>query len=1311
MIMKALYKTDGEWVQLSGKFTLANTPSVLNAYVEVANDYGETRSFYIDDFALTYLGPVDGPLPVQTDIPKLEEVFKDYFDIGAAVEPAQLEDTHKDLLLRHYGSIVAENSMKPDSISKSADSTQWNFTAADQIANFARDHQLKLRFHTLLWHQQGAEWMLKDDKGNYFAPTPENKETALQRLRDYIRIVVPRYADIASSYDVVNEVIDEGRPDGMRDSQWYRLTGDDFIRTAFTETRNVLDHLRDFKADASDAAVANALGAKLYINDYSTHDPKKRDFLFNLVTRLKADGVPIDGVGHQTHINLTGPSIQQISDSIRKFGQAGFDNQITELDVSVYTNNTDAYETVPQDLLDKQGYRYKELFEALKKLDDEGRTAANPGGWISNVTLWGVADDHTWLTNRPITRQDAPFPFDKRLQAKPAYWGMVDPTKLTVIAKTGSSYRGKPKAGAADPAWSLVPAVKTETIGTLGAELKTMWDDHNLYVRVAVKDASASGDDRVELFLNDGGARKITIARGADGATETDDGYVATAVIPLSGNGVLGRQLPFDVRVTDSGVNDGSEQGRNGAIVSWSDPRNAQDQDVSGYGRLTFVAAPTWAEAAKGTPTIDAEMDDVWEKAGELTTGVWVLGTSGATAKFRTLWDEGHLYIYAVVADPLLSDKSANAYEQDSIEIFVDQNNGKTESYEDDDGQYRINFKNVKTVGGHATADNFRSATRIVDGGYVVEAAIDLDKIAPREGALIGFDLQVNDDGGGDGKRTSVAIWADPSGASYMNTSKLGTLRLVRELTPPVEPEPEAPAAPTGLAASALGSDSIRLSWEGDEDAAVTYSVYRAAMEAGPFEKITSSNVSASTYTDTGLTAATTYYYLVKAERDGLVSEASAVTRATTDAASGGGDGGDGGDGGVTPPVTPPATTPPASGGPKIETKDGQVRIVPTVEVVQGKAKATLSASDLTQALGLANANAQGQKRVVLKLPAVAGAVSYELQLPAALLRDAGAAVFALRTPIGIVELPSDMLASTNPGGAENVTIRLMPGSGDGLDAAVRAQIGERPILHMDVLAGDRVLDWNSPAAPVTVAIPYTPTAAELSRPDRILIWYLDEAGQATPIPNARYDAASGAVRFRTSHFSAYAVAFATKTFGDLKTVPWAQEAIELMASRGIVKGTSDTTFSPSAPIRRADFLALLVRALELKGTNGSGDMFADVKTTDYYYDEVKTAKELGIASGAGDNRFLPTGSIAREDMMVLTALALRAAGQPLPEGGDALGAFADASSVAGYARDSAAALAAAGIVRGGGGKLSPKAQLTRAEAAVLLASVWQLSR
>lgn len=191
-----------------------------------------------------------------------------------------------------------------------------------------------------------------------------------QRLGPAERHLAGRYKDDVYAWDVVNEVIDPAQPDCMRRSTWFTITGMDYITTAFRVAREVA-----------------APTAKLFINDYSTTDATKRTCLYNLVRDLRAQGVPIDGVGHQMHINIESPSATAIEQIIQLFEALGVDQQITEMDVSEYTNGTDTYTTVPQEILIKQGYRYKEVFDVFKRHK----------GHISSVTLWGMANDHTWL--------------------------------------------------------------------------------------------------------------------------------------------------------------------------------------------------------------------------------------------------------------------------------------------------------------------------------------------------------------------------------------------------------------------------------------------------------------------------------------------------------------------------------------------------------------------------------------------------------------------------------------------------------------------------------------------------------------------------------------------------------------------------------------------------------------------------------------------------------------------------------------------------------------------------------------------------
>ncbi|WP_082651251.1 glycosyl hydrolase family 8 [Paenibacillus etheri] len=163
----------------------------------------------------------------------------------------------------------------------------------------------------------------------------------------------------------------------------------------------------------------------------------------------------------------------------------------------------------------------------------------------------------------------------------------------------------------------------------------------------------------------------------------------------------------------------------------------------------------------------------------------------------------------------------------------------------------------------------------------------------------------------------------------------------------------------------------------------------------------------------------------------------------------------------------------------------------------------------------------------------------------------------------------------------------------------------------------------------------------------------------------------------------------------------WAKEAIEALAAKGIVQGTSSTFFEPGAKMKRADFILILVRAFDLKA--GFEVSFADADQDAYYYEALGIAKQLGIASGVGGNRFNPGAEISRQDMMVFIVRALQKSGKLADASSISdLGKFADASKVADYAVKAAAVLVREGIVLGDGKLLHPTGAATRAETAVL---------
>ncbi|MBE6911610.1 MAG: hypothetical protein E7473_03705 [Ruminococcaceae bacterium] len=173
--------------------------------------------------------------------------------------------------------------------------------------------------------------------------------------------------------------------------------------------------------------------------------------------------------------------------------------------------------------------------------------------------------------------------------------------------------------------------------------------------------------------------------------------------------------------------------------------------------------------------------------------------------------------------------------------------------------------------------------------------------------------------------------------------------------------------------------------------------------------------------------------------------------------------------------------------------------------------------------------------------------------------------------------------------------------------------------------------------------------------------------------------------------------------FMDLGAHVWAVDAINALADKGIIKGTSKTTFSPGNNITRADFAILLVRAFGLSSENTEN--FADVLPTDYFADELAIARNSGIINGIGDNKFSPRNTITRQDMMVIVYRSLKSVGA-IHESPVNTPEYPDYADVSDYAKEAVAALIGAGIVNGKNGKIAPDDNATRAEVAVLIKRV-----
>lgn len=334
------------------------------------------------------------------DVKGLKEYYKDYFDIGVAVSPAALKTDEKDLILHHFNSLTAENAMKMGPIHP--EPFKYNWTGGDSIAAFARRHNLKLRGHTLTWHSQSPKWFFTDSSG-----ARVSKEELFKRMKDHITTVVTRYKDVVYAWDVVNEVISDDPKEFYRNSEFYIITGEEYIAKAF---------------EFAHQADPNAL---LFYNDYNEINPTKREKIFKMIKDLRSKGVPVHGLGLQGHWAISEPSYGQLDSTLNRFSQLGIPLQITELDISVYPKEHNARERKASDYDTlfttekemKQLEVYKMCFELFRKYKKH----------ITSVTFWNISDRSSWLDNFPVRqRKDYPLLFDRELKPKKVFHAVVE---------------------------------------------------------------------------------------------------------------------------------------------------------------------------------------------------------------------------------------------------------------------------------------------------------------------------------------------------------------------------------------------------------------------------------------------------------------------------------------------------------------------------------------------------------------------------------------------------------------------------------------------------------------------------------------------------------------------------------------------------------------------------------------------------------------------------------------------------------------------------------------------------------------------
>jgi len=310
--------------------------------------------------------------------------------IGAAVRPAQLsEAAYASTLAREFNMLEPEDALKWEVVHPEPQS--FDFSQADEIVDFATRHGMKVRGHTLVWHQQNPKWLTE---GKY-----TSGELA-EILEKHIKTVVGHYRGKIFAWDVVNEAFDELHPGELRGTIWRDQPGIGLAANGYSYIERCFRWAHE--ADPQALLFYNEAEAEVV-------NPKS-DAIYAMVRDFRQRGVPIDGVGFQMHIANLHADVASISANIGRFTSLGVQVHITEMDVAL---PVDANGNANPEDLQRQADIYRQIASAC--LSHRGCTA---------IQTWGFTDKYSWIGSHSKHTQGAALLFDQNYRAKPAYWAL-----------------------------------------------------------------------------------------------------------------------------------------------------------------------------------------------------------------------------------------------------------------------------------------------------------------------------------------------------------------------------------------------------------------------------------------------------------------------------------------------------------------------------------------------------------------------------------------------------------------------------------------------------------------------------------------------------------------------------------------------------------------------------------------------------------------------------------------------------------------------------------------------------------------------
>lgn len=336
---------------------------------------------------------------------------RDGLRIGTAVNPTELaSSTYRSLIANQFSTVTPENEMKWETVEPTQG--QYNWGPADRLVAFAQAHHQLVRGHTLLWQNQLPSWLTA---GVANGTISDSDLRAL--LKKHIQDEVGHFKGKIWQWDVVNEAFSntwEGDGNPKPANFWVQHLGAGILADAFRWA-----HAADPKA-------------LLFYNDYAIEDINaKSTAILTWAKGLLAQGVPIDGIGFQTHLDTQYPLPTDMTANMQRFADIGL--KVAETEVDVRTNVNPGTNT-PQsaDLQTLQDANWKQTIDSCLAIKA-----------CISYTVWGVSDNQSWVPST-FPGEGAALLYNADLQPKPEY--TVVQHELATVSAPHRSGRGAGRA-------------------------------------------------------------------------------------------------------------------------------------------------------------------------------------------------------------------------------------------------------------------------------------------------------------------------------------------------------------------------------------------------------------------------------------------------------------------------------------------------------------------------------------------------------------------------------------------------------------------------------------------------------------------------------------------------------------------------------------------------------------------------------------------------------------------------------------------------------------------------------------------------